>query len=733
MNRFPLRKALILLVLSAALKPHACAATGCAGFGGRWNTPLGIMTIVLDGERVTGSVFGGTAGLSGRVSEGVLEARWGDSKKGRLRLELSADGRALKGSYSIGDWNMELALNGACLGAAGKARSPAASMSARPQVSIEAYGRDESDGSDVGWNSHYPDPSFDDDPARKGLPNAVWRGGYIWEGSNLCLKVSGLNAPYPPSHTLAVGYTVTLAGGAFEDGSSRKTIIVHRFSGTPDKGDLSQCVATRTQAQVGPSEDHGDAPEAAPAAADAAAAGPPHGVSALAPLKITRWTAFRRITNFQRGEDAKFINAARISADGSKIAFSAYNGTYVINSDGAGLTRLSDKRNEGRVDISSDGRKVVWYEGDNREGYVGNSDGSGKTRLSGSFHVQSVRITANGDRVFAVSREMGVLLLPIDGSQERKLITTASVSKLNGVEENGNFWGWENVLDISDNGSKLVFQFLSDAFAAQGDGSGLRQLTRNRPSEETALTSVRISGNGGKILTYNTYGSKPGMAIMDWDGGNRVDYAGANYFHGNWMQLSHDGKRAALSWGLRILESDGNSSWNALDFGRELLYRPAMASLTADFKRACLVIEGMESTDQGRPSQLVVVDFNPSRLGPAPAIGDIGVSPAIIPNDGSKSVTTSARITGEDLTYVVAKMLRNGWQLPDVSYTEQLLFDDGSNGDPSAKDGIFTTNRLTLTSYGKVAPGPLALRFTAANKAGHLLSVETEGFEARSP
>ncbi len=732
--------ALILLLLSAMPSRAADAGTGCRGFAGRWETPLGIMAIVLDGERVTGSLFGGAAALTGRISDGVLEASWGDAKKGRLKVELSADGRALKGGYSIGDWNMELGLNGTCLGAAESGSRPAATPAPRPRVGIAAYGKDESDGSDVGWNAPYPDPSFDDDPNRRGLPNAVWHGGYHWEGSELCLDVAELSAPYPPAHTLAVGYTVTLEGGSFKNGSNRKTVIVHRFSGTPEPGVKTLCVATRapesaagSQAAGDPvGESPGEAPGMAPEGAETAATGPPPGLGAAAPLKITRWTTFRRITNFPRGEGAKFINAAKISADGSKIAFSAYNGTYVINPDGTGLTRLSDKRNEGRVDISADGRRVVWYEEHNRAGYVGDSGALGKTRLSGGFYVQAVRITAKGDRVFVVSGEGGgIFAVPVDGSEGKKIVTTANVCKLNGVDENGNHW--RDILDISDNGSNIVFHLLMDAFAAHGDGSGLRQLTQNRPSQDFSLKSVRVSGNGGKIAILHERGEKTAAALMDWGGGNRVEYLGWDYGYGDWMQLSRDGKQAALSWGLRLLDSRGNSSWNALDFGRDLIYRPAMASLTADFKRACLVIEGGESTDQGRPSQLVIVDFNPARLGPAPAITDISVSPGDVPNDGSKPVTPSARVTGEDITAVVVQMIRDGWNLHGISYTSQLLWDDGSNGDPSAKDGIFTNNGLALVSYGKVAPGPVALRYTAANKAGHILSVEAEGFKARGP
>ncbi len=110
------------------------------------------------------------------------------------------------------------------------------------QVQVVGYGRDESDGSGVSWNSQYPNPSFDDDPNRKGLPNARWQGAHRWEGDRLCLDIKNLEAPYPPAHTLSVGYTVSLQGGTFEDGSTSKTVVMYRYSGVPAEKNMSQCL-----------------------------------------------------------------------------------------------------------------------------------------------------------------------------------------------------------------------------------------------------------------------------------------------------------------------------------------------------------------------------------------------------------------------------------------------------------------------------------------------------------
>ncbi len=108
-------------------------------------------------------------------------------------------------------------------------------------ASIEPYGHDDTDGSDVYWNAKLPNPSLDDDPKRTGKPNAQWAGSYDLKGDRLCVRIASLRTPYPPVHTLAIGYTVTLDGAIFDTGSRTKTIIVTRFSGTPQQATAGLC------------------------------------------------------------------------------------------------------------------------------------------------------------------------------------------------------------------------------------------------------------------------------------------------------------------------------------------------------------------------------------------------------------------------------------------------------------------------------------------------------------
>jgi hypothetical protein len=115
---------------------------------------------------------------------------------------------------------------------------------------IEAWGHNDSTGTDVKWNSQYPHASFDDDPRRGGKPNAEWDGSHEIRGDRLCVRANNLRAPYPPTQTLSLGYTVTLDGATFSDGASRKTILVHRFSGTPQAGPYEVCEQLRGRGSI---------------------------------------------------------------------------------------------------------------------------------------------------------------------------------------------------------------------------------------------------------------------------------------------------------------------------------------------------------------------------------------------------------------------------------------------------------------------------------------------------
>lgn len=461
----------------------------------------------------------------------------------------------------------------------------------------------------------------------------------------------------------------------------------------------------------------------------------PPGVSVTQGLTVRRWATFRRITNFQRGADAKFINNSKISADGSKIIFSTYSGTYVINADGSSLVRLSDKRNNGFIDISADAKNVTWYNAE--EGLmVANSDGAGRLKMPGGLQVDSLRMTARGD-LLVVLAGGNISTLPTDGSGIKRVVSTEQAAKVAGTDANGNFWrGWPSGLDMSDDGSRIVFHFLWDAFAVGSDGGGLRKLTDFGRTDDRSLGRVRISGDGRRVAYYNSR-NESSFTVVDWDGGNRLDQAGAYLNSGEWMQMSRDGAKALISWGLRIFDGNGKGRWNVDDiggvWGAHPLTRVRLATASADFKRVCVEIESAESVDQGRPSQLVVVDFDPPTLNGAIPMANIDISPRFLINDGSTQAGISAQITDPNLQYAGVMPMRAGLRLADWNYGNLPMKKPADKAKGS--DNIFESDPLRMqTNSGKpVPPGPLSMRVFSVSKEGHVFMLEMDGFEARLP
>lgn len=109
------------------------------------------------------------------------------------------------------------------------------------QVGVMAWGKDLTDNSSVGWNQPYPSPCFDDDPKRRGKPNAAWQGDFYLQENKICFTANNLYAKYVPNHTLTGGYEVALANGTFKDGSTNKFIPLFTFDHKPKQTSFTVC------------------------------------------------------------------------------------------------------------------------------------------------------------------------------------------------------------------------------------------------------------------------------------------------------------------------------------------------------------------------------------------------------------------------------------------------------------------------------------------------------------
>jgi hypothetical protein len=468
--------------------------------------------------------------------------------------------------------------------------------------------------------------------------------------------------------------------------------------------------------------------------------GIPTGISAGPGLRVKRWYTWRKILDNPRDATAKHIFNAKISGNGQKIVFCGRQGVHTLNPDGSGLTQLTAEQTA-RCDITSDGRRVIWH--NEKEGIVvAGADGSGRTALPGGLKPIALRISGDGSAVFVLDYEKdGIFRLTPDGSDIKRVVSTANVSAANGVSENRNHWRADS-LDVSDDGRRLVFRFLWDAFALDVAGARLRQITRYLTPEDRNLVTARISPDGSKIA-YLYYGSpeKHFAAVQEWNGASIATHNALGPGMSD-MDVLSDGSVFGGGQFVRFLRRDGVTREEIYGFAEApmMFDNPHGATSSADGRRAVLLTDGVVSQDQGRGTQIYVIEATPSSIAGFPTLQEIRTRPAFLLVDGSTTTTISARAgTPSQLNLVYAFMTRENLLGYDLNlaryYGDGWLVDDGMRGDTAAKDGIYTGNQFKVHQYvtRPIEPGPLTLRVFARTKSGSMTVVDLEGMEGRRP
>ncbi len=225
-----------------------------------------------------------------------------------------------------------------------------------------------------------------------------------------------------------------------------------------------------------------------------------------------------------------------MSGDGSKIAFKGggwdnKSEIFVIDSDGTGLTQLTNNTgkypdyNLESLSISDDGSKIAFTHsvyGDERpskEIFVVNSDGSGLTQLTDNpdddYCVLSSSPSISGDgskvafqRMNFKTWDRGIFVVNSDGTGE-KMLTNHTV--------------FDEYPSISDDGSKVAFQGGDDfdwqIYVINSDGTGLTQLTKNTGNwQYVPWGGPSISGDGSKVAFLGWDGSSWEFFVVNSDG-----------------------------------------------------------------------------------------------------------------------------------------------------------------------------------------------------------------------
>lgn len=264
-----------VLALLAPPVGAAGAAGGSCPWAGEYQTGWGKLHLTQNGSKITGS-YGATwknqgGKVIGHAAGNTMTGRWQRSdgrSAGWFQFGLAADCYSFKGRWG---WDQQ-AKDAQPVGWNGHRLSPLQPLpkddqakrlppgepqpvplppgdpqSSRPEPpvkrqkivisALEPYGVDYNDNDGICFKTEQKIVKMGDSKAncKRGRYNAVWEGRHWFEGETMILEIRGLRSPYAPDHKLGIGYTVTLVGAYFIDGSNTKNIMVYTFSGKPKK------------------------------------------------------------------------------------------------------------------------------------------------------------------------------------------------------------------------------------------------------------------------------------------------------------------------------------------------------------------------------------------------------------------------------------------------------------------------------------------------------------------
>jgi hypothetical protein len=467
-----------------------------------------------------------------------------------------------------------------------------------------------------------------------------------------------------------------------------------------------------------------------------------------------------------------------LDANGNRAVFETYsNGVtkvFTVNSDGTGLT-LVDPNNGSNghdaLDISADGSVVLETlgHGDNGVEYrIVNADG---TNMHDAYVVGNLeetpvgRLSADGKTVYFTADASfpfqspnpdpaGLYAVAASGGSQPQLIASlAQVEALMGGPsafgpDGPDIGGGAFSLGSSSDGSRLVFTVGGsnggDAeLGVNSDGSGLHVISWDT-ANPSGIGAAGISGDGSKVFVYeNTFadGHPYTLTVSNFDGSNPVvlnnlpsdfSFAGGDEH----LELTQDGSKLLFGTSSYLVNTDnsgivqiGTNAANA-NLVQAHLSHATMNSTGTEFLYAM--------SDVNNVQQLAVANLNPTLLGADPAIRNVTINPSFIviaPGSPTTTTTITAQVAGTTRD-VSEAFLYNGVSSNNQSsnnntvdaFADQQLFDDGTNGDVTAGDGIYTNNHIG--TEGTVV-GPRQVRVTAEtlDNSGflHATAVQVDG------
>ena len=308
---------------------------------------------------------------------------------------------------------------------------------------------------------------------------------------------------------------------------------------------------------------------------------------------------------------------------------------------------------------------------------------------------------------------------------------------LSGDEYNGNI-AFRQEFDISDDGSHLIFGTFSKQPAGHTiavDGASLRILFEYAPASSGGLA---ISGDGKKVvLAANKFSGRTSIFSINFDGSNQIEIVedtGQSPIFGG---MTTDGSHVITQAGnlpITLLRTDVKgrldlvASSSVKIQGVHPFFRAGIGptiSITPDGKRFCFPT--IKEFGFSWQSQIWIADINPQSLDGAPSISDVSMSPDYVLVEGGDAATFKARpASNKTIESMTFDSFRDGVYKGFLNTA--YLFDNGSNGDMTANDGLYTNN--TVRSLGSIYakdPGAYTVRFVAAVRQ-HITAVDVAPF-----
>ena len=481
---------------------------------------------------------------------------------------------------------------------------------------------------------------------------------------------------------------------------------------------------------------------------------------------VVRTLAYHQLTSFTEPGAWADYGSFKLSADGSRAVFARYfdpTRFWVLSADGSGEPALVDTRSgtegiyEARVDISADGVRVITV--GREKSYFSvrgvNADGSGSHAIIGTEGYPFFRLSGDGTQVFFMTDQgfsvngqnypAGLYAVGWNGGAPRAIVTKDQVAAYYGVNPNDfvHFTaGTEVYFDVSRDGSRLVFATAVSNGGARvmrvnGDGSGLAAYPILL-GDYQGIPIVALSGDG-RVVVY--LGQRSGgvyeLKAVNWEGSGATtqlsDYGSPNSDRAR-IQLTYDGAKVHYVGTLYNTDGSGRlelairGPFNPADppslINNYGLYAATMNSSGTRFLYGADYSAG--------PLQMAILDVNPASLGPAPAVTEPKIAPPYVLADGSSAATIRARVTtNQTLVRVNGVSLREGVNDNTVLNGGAILLDNGTQGDVTPDDGVFTHNAVRASSGAPLGPRLVRMRaeVRAADGKRHATALDVAQLE----